>query len=104
MKKTSKFTIEEYLKAAEIGEVSMIDAKHVCSLLEEPRNIINKGFDCKKCKHSFSNPFDEYYCSKNYDIGKDEDCKGIEFESKSSNRDRLKKEFMNEARKTQRKL
>jgi hypothetical protein len=30
-----KYTKEEFLKAAEIGEVSMIDAKHIVSLLDE---------------------------------------------------------------------
>lgn len=32
-----KYTKQEFLKAAEIGEVSMIDAKHVVSLLDEAR-------------------------------------------------------------------
>lgn len=36
-------------------------------------------YDCTKCKHSFMNPFDQYFCTKaNYDIG-DNDCKGNEF-------------------------
>ena len=39
MKNKKKYTIEQYLKAAEIGEVSLIDAKHVCSLLEEAKQI-----------------------------------------------------------------
>lgn len=30
-----RYTKEEFLKAAEIGEVSMIDAKHTVSLLDE---------------------------------------------------------------------
>ena len=30
-----KYTKEEFLKAAELGEVSMIDAKHIVSLLDE---------------------------------------------------------------------
>jgi hypothetical protein len=30
-----KYTKEEFLKAAEIGEVSMIDAKYIVSLLDE---------------------------------------------------------------------
>jgi len=34
-------TKAEYLKAAELGEVSMIDAKHVVWLLDEARNEIN---------------------------------------------------------------
>jgi len=36
------YTKEEILKAAEIGEVSMIDAKHIVSLLEEARTILQK--------------------------------------------------------------
>lgn len=51
-----KYTKEEFLKAAEIGEVSMIDARHIVSLLEEARHILKVGFDCHECKHSFSNP------------------------------------------------
>ena len=30
-----KYTKEEFLRAAELGEVSMIDAKHIVSLLDE---------------------------------------------------------------------
>jgi hypothetical protein len=30
-----KYTKEEFLKAAELGEVSMIDAKHIVSLLDD---------------------------------------------------------------------
>ena len=83
-----KYTKEEFLKAAEIGEVSMIDAKHIVSLLDEAKHIIKVGFDCRKCKHSFSNPFDQYYCrkvgmyGKEYDIEKDEDCGGSFYENK----------------------
>ena len=33
--KKKKYTVEEFLKAAEIGEVSMIDARHIVSLLDE---------------------------------------------------------------------
>jgi hypothetical protein len=43
-----KYTKEEFLKAAEIGEVSMIDAKHIVSLLDEARHILKVGFDCHK--------------------------------------------------------
>lgn len=37
------YTTEEILKAAEIGEVSMIDANHIVSLLDEARNIIGNS-------------------------------------------------------------
>lgn len=77
--KKKKYTVEEYLKAAEIGEVSMIDAKHVCSLLDEARSIINNEYDCHNCKHSFSNPFDQYYCNKGFDLESDVDCNGTKF-------------------------
>ena len=42
-----KYTTEEYLKAAELGEVSMIDAKHVVSLLPEARLVL-KGEEVYK--------------------------------------------------------
>ena len=77
-----RYSVEEILKAGEIGEMSMIDVRHVVSLLDEARHILKVGFDCHKCKHSFSNPFDQYYCLKNgengeeYDIEKGEDCGG----------------------------
>ena len=32
-----KYTKEEFLRAAELGEVSMIDAKHIVSLLDEAK-------------------------------------------------------------------
>jgi hypothetical protein len=35
-----KYTKQEFLKAAEIGEVSMIDARHIVSLLDEAREIL----------------------------------------------------------------
>ena len=35
------YTKEEILKAAEIGEVSMIDARHIVSLLDEAKTILN---------------------------------------------------------------
>lgn len=83
MKKYSK---KEILKAAEIGQVSMIDAKHIISLLDEAKNMLKGGFDCHKCKHSFSNPFDQYYCQKigengeEFDLENGEDCGGVYYE------------------------
>lgn len=84
--KMKKYTVEEILKAAEIGEISIIDAKHLASLLDEAKYIIKVGYDCHKCKHSFSNPFDQYFCTKKgvngeeYDIENDKDCGGIYYE------------------------
>ena len=74
-----KYTKEEILKAAELGEVSMIDAEHIVSLLKDARK---KGkFDCRNCVHSFMNPFDQYYCHEDYDLEK-EDCGGKLFKDK----------------------
>jgi hypothetical protein len=77
-----KYTKDEILKAAEIGEVSIHDAKHIVSLLDEARHVLKVGFDCHKCANAFSNPFDQFYCTienetgENYDIENDEDCNG----------------------------
>lgn len=81
-----KYTKKEFLKAAEIGEVSMIDAKHIVSLLDKAKHIIKVGFDCSSCKHSFSNPFDQCYCEKigengeEYDLEAGEDCGGVYYD------------------------
>ena len=37
-----KYTKEQFLKAAELGEVSMIDAKHIVSLLDEVVEVTNQ--------------------------------------------------------------
>ncbi len=78
-----KYTKEEFLKAAELGEVSMIDAKHIVSLLDKAKRILKDKFDCQKCRHSFSNPFDQYYCLKKngkgeeYNLEENQDCGGV---------------------------
>ena len=36
----AKYTVEEILKAAEIGEVNLIDARYICSLLEEAKQLM----------------------------------------------------------------
>lgn len=38
MENENLYTKEDFLKAAEAGEVSMIDAKHIVSLLDEVKN------------------------------------------------------------------
>lgn len=40
------YTKEEILKAAQIGEVSMIDAEHIVSLLDEAKEILQKNTEC----------------------------------------------------------
>lgn len=74
-----KYSIEEILKAAEIGETSMIDAKHICSLLDEAKQLLKQGFDCRECIECFSNPFDQYYCNLGYNIENGKTCKGNYF-------------------------
>ena len=39
-----KYTKEEFLKAAELGEVSMIDAKYIVSLLDEAKGVTRKEY------------------------------------------------------------
>lgn len=41
-----KYSKKAILKAGEIGEVSMIDVKHVCSLLDEACNLIGENNKC----------------------------------------------------------
>ena len=52
-----KYTTEVILKAAEIGEVSMIDARHIVSLLDEAFHKINKNK--LPLTKEFENEFDE---------------------------------------------
>lgn len=78
-----KYTKEEILKAAEIGEVSMIDAKHIVSLLDEAKQAVKAGFDCQTCIHSFTNPFDQRYCNKEYDLEKGIDCGGLHYKNRN---------------------
>ena len=79
--KMKKYTKEEFLKAAELGEVSMIDAKHVVSLLDEAQIILkgeelyefvedNRDIDvCKLCtfgnKECAEGKFLTYPCTPN---------------------------------------
>lgn len=76
-----KYTKKEFLRAAEIGEVSMIDARHIVSLLGEAKKELDCGYSCRLCDHLFMNPFDEYFCEKKYDL-EEGDCKGIDFKTK----------------------
>ena len=52
------YTKEQFLLAAELGEVSMIDAKHIVSLLDE-------AVEKESCNHTFIQK-DSYWkvCSK----------------------------------------
>jgi Zn finger protein HypA/HybF involved in hydrogenase expression len=47
------YTKEEILKAAELGEVSMIDANHIVSLLDEAKTLlgnIKNEVTCVSCE------------------------------------------------------
>ena len=48
-----KYTTEQILKAAEIGEVSMIDANHIVSLLDEAVTILNNKTILSKSKKKY---------------------------------------------------
>lgn len=49
-KQLKKYTIEQILKAGEIGEVSMIDLNHVVSLLDEAQEILENKKVLKKSR------------------------------------------------------
>ena len=69
------YTKEQFLNAAELGEVNMIDARHICSLLDEVVNNENNGDTCGGCNKfggttiEFPNDgicnFSEYHYAKN---------------------------------------
>jgi hypothetical protein len=84
MEKEKKYTIEVYLKAAELGEVSMIDARHVCSLLDEARKELKRNTICKDCKSLHTNPFEADFCKKYFDIENGNFCEGTEYESRNN--------------------
>ena len=67
-----KYTKKEILTAGKLGEISMIDVKHLISLLDEAREHLKRT--CDNCKHSWSNPFDEYFCDLDYDIENGKTC------------------------------
>ena len=48
-----KYTKEEFLRAAELGEVSMIDAKHIVSLLDE----------VKMTRKEYQKQYQKYYAA-----------------------------------------
>ena len=55
----NRYTKEEILKAAEIGEVSKIDAMHVVSLLDEARHQLNYIASMKAIKERYPATADE---------------------------------------------
>lgn len=75
-----KYTIKEIRKAGKIGEISSIDVEHLISLLDEARELIDR--DCQDCKHFFTNPFDQSFCRKDYDLENGYGCRFKYFEKK----------------------
>ena len=68
-----KYTKEEFLKAAELGEVSMIDAKHIVSLLDEVKITTRKEYQKQYQKEyaasgKKSEAAKRYYQKHKYDI------------------------------------
>lgn len=55
----NRYTKEEILKASEIGEVSMIDARHIVSLLDEARRKINYIASIETIKERYPATADE---------------------------------------------
>ena len=68
-----KYTKEEFLKAAELGEVSMIDAKHIVSLLDEAKISTRKEYQKQYQKDYAASgkkkeAQDRYYKKHKYEI------------------------------------
>ena len=68
-----KYTKEEFLKAAELGEVSMIDAKHIVSLLDEVKITTRKEYQKQYQKYyavsgKKSEAAKRYYQKHKYEI------------------------------------
>lgn len=68
-----KYTKKEILTAGKLGEISIIDVKHLISLLDEAREKLQRN--CKNCNHSNLTPTDFYYCDFDYDIESGKTCK-----------------------------
>lgn len=69
-----KYTKKEILTAGKLGEISMIDVKHLISLLDEAREHLNRS--CYNCKYSNLTPTDFYYCDfDDYDIENGKTCR-----------------------------
>lgn len=81
-----KERLELSIRALEIFD---IEPNIIKSMLIDLNRITGDNqvavYDCRKCKHSFANPFDQYFCTyaddkKEYDVDTDDDCNGIHFE------------------------
>ena len=66
---------EKYLSNKQLNEVG-IELNKKIKILNKFKNKDILLFDCDNCKFCFSNPFDQYYCEKEYDLENDKDCGG----------------------------
>jgi hypothetical protein len=80
MKTTRQITEKELKIAAK--EIKLQSGVIEYLIKQVRKNQQQSNYDCRKCKNSFSNPFDQYYCTipntegVYYDIEKGEDCGG----------------------------
>lgn len=74
-----KYSIEEIKKAAEIGNVSMVDANHIIDCLDEAKLALSAHVNCRGCKYYYVNPVDEI-CRNGFNINNESNCGGISYE------------------------
>lgn len=72
------YSKEEILLAGMLGELNGNDIKHLISMLDEAKEISSKTYDCRTCKSSSYNVFDDIVCANLYPIP-EADCKGRMF-------------------------
>lgn len=73
MKNKKLYSENDILKAAKAGEVSMIDAKYIVTILKEKYTKANIK-TCETCRYFFTNPFDQQFCILRNDIENNETC------------------------------
>lgn len=66
---------EEILLAGMLGELNTNDTKHLISMLDEAKEISSKIYDCRTCKFSSYDVFDDIVCANSYPIP-EADCNG----------------------------
>ena len=77
-----KYTKEEFLKAAELGEVSMIDAKHIVSLLDEVK-MTRKEYQKQYQKYYAASGKKSEAAKRYYQKHKDEICEKLKNKRKN---------------------
>ncbi len=77
-----KYTKEEFLRAAELGEVSMIDAKHIVSLLDEVK-MTRKEYQKQYQKYYAASGKKSEAAKRYYQKHKDEICEKLKNKRKN---------------------